>query len=97
MKIEGVTRQTDGNAVVGRDKHRRQSRRSDPLHRYVLGCQRDLMFLGFLNYRVDQFLVRRMRIRSPGQCHHPQVIGKRIVSQLRGNDLKSDIDHSDDD
>ena len=52
MQSEGVTGQTDGNAVIGRHIYRQRSRRSNPLHRDVLRGQRYLMVLGFLNNRV---------------------------------------------
>ena len=76
MQTEGITGQTDGNAVIGRHIYRRRPRRSDALHRNVFRGQGYLMLLGFFNDGVHQILVRLVRIRSTRHRHGPQVVLK---------------------
>src|ERR1700681_875202 len=97
MQIEGISWQTDWNAVVGSYIDRRRSWTSDPLHRHALGIQSNLMFMCFLDNGIHQLLIGRVRIRSPSQCHGSQVVRKRVIGQLRWNDLKPGINRGDDD
>ena len=52
VQSEGVTGQTDGNAIIRGYIYRRRSRRSNPQHRDILGRQRNLMLLRLLNNGV---------------------------------------------
>ena len=57
MQSEGITRQTDRNAVIRSYIHCVHSRRSDMLDGNVLWGQHNSMFLPFLNDGLDQLLV----------------------------------------
>lgn len=52
VQSEGVTGQTDGNAIIRGHIYRQRSRRSNPLHRDILGRQRNLMVVRPLNNGV---------------------------------------------
>src|ERR1700686_261117 len=97
MQTKGITGQTDRNAIIRSHVHCVQSRRPDMLNRNVLWGEHNLVFLPFSNDGVDQLLVCGARIRPTRHCNIPQVVLKRIVAQLRRNDLKPDIDRADDD
>ena len=52
VQSEGVTGQTDGNAIIRGHIYRQRSRCSNPLHRDILGRQRNLMLVRLLNNGV---------------------------------------------
>ena len=92
MQSEGISRQTHGHAVICRHVDRRRARRADPLHGHcsgvsVISCSRAF----FMTASTSSWSVC-VRI---GAAHHrdvPQIILKRIIAQLRRNDLKSAVD-----
>src|SRR5271165_6481172 len=66
------------------------------LHCHLLRSERDSVLLRSLDDRVQQFLVRGVRVGAAGQRDAAQVVGEGVIAHLRRNNLKSGVDDSDD-
>src|SRR5579863_4944744 len=96
MQSKGISRQAHRNAVIRGDVHSRRSGRPDSLYGDLLRGKSDLVFLRLLYDRINQFLVRLVRIRAAHHSNVVQIVLEGIIRQLRRNDLKARVNHSDD-
>lgn len=79
MQGEGISRKTDGNAVIRRHVDCGSSWSPNALHGHMFRGQRNAMFSRPLDYLVYEFLVGGVGVGTAYRRNCAQIVLKRIV------------------